>query len=173
MKKLIATFALLCATKFVFGDADPELKKFFEVPNSLGVFGIYPNLKPEEIHNESLENTLAQDDGYYEKKGFISGYQIDLNRDGEKEYLVITSMGGSAGRHYFIYQRKKEEWTIIGEILGWFHTIAPDEKWIELIVFSRGGGGHYSKEHLKFIDRGYKTVEIERFDNGIITKEKI
>ena len=170
MKKLIAAFTLLCSTSFVHGDADPALKKFFHVPNSLAEFGIYPDLQKEEIRDDSVKKELLLQLGEYTlSSDSIWGYRIDLNGDEQMEYFISSKLGGTGGPHYFILQRKNEKWTIIGDIQGWFHTTRSKNEWLDLIVFSRGGGGHYSRSHMQYKQEEYRTIEIQHFDNGKVT----
>jgi hypothetical protein len=97
-----------------------------------------------------------------------SGFALDLNNDKSPEYFLRSTLGGSGGPHYFIYSKRGDQWSTIGDFQGGFHLLKPRHGWNPIIGFSRGGGDSFSMFRLDFRGDRYDEIWMAHFDAGQI-----
>jgi hypothetical protein len=100
----------------------------------------------------------------------IYARRADLNDDGVMEWFIdIPFLGGSGGGFYDIITQTKNGVRSLGGMQGGVHLCVPakGEKWLQIEVSSRAGGGHMTRCLMKFQKTEYTDVRSEDHDyNG-------
>jgi len=178
--KFLNIIVLLLSVTFCRADEGPEFNDFSEVQNSIIRFGYATDKMlhfPKEEIGEDAFQLMSTWDGALTKDAIknqrLSGYTFDLNRDGVKEYFILTTLGGSGGGFYLIISKHNDDLHIIGNIQGWFHIVPSNTGWYDIVAFSKGGGGLYTKSILNNKDGEYRSTISQRYEHGIITDSGI
>ncbi|HWA28806.1 MAG TPA: hypothetical protein VG734_24355 [Lacunisphaera sp.] len=99
------------------------------------------------------------------------GFHHDLNGDGSAEYFIVTPHGGTAGPSYLVLACVDRRWQVILRTEGFIHQVeATQDRWPDLVVWSRGGGDNYAKVHHRFRAGEYQRTLLENFDDGLVSQ---
>lgn len=100
------------------------------------------------------------------------GFSLDLNEDGNSEHFVLNpGIGGTGGHAFEVISRDDGVWRRVGGFQSaalFLSRNDADEP--VLVVFGRGGGGHFIRRDHEFIRGAWRAVRGWKFDNGGITE---
>ena len=180
MKGVIAVIIILCSTP-VWADGTPECDAFLAVTNSLfctsgseSTAYIPSDLPPQvwSIMRPYIENPEIDPAIGGNIPDHINGFNVDLNADGRKEYVVeVQRFWGTAGRFYVLLADIEGEWKEISTHQGMIHLSTSSDN-IPVITFISRGGPEYFRKQEYIMQKGrLELLRSRHFDHGVITDE--
>ena len=180
MKWLTAVIMVLCATP-AWANGTPECTAFLAVSNSyFDTVTVKPtrytvtNLPPQvgAMMRPYIENPETDPASGHRTPEHINGFQIDLNGDGNNEYVLeVQRFRGTSGRFYVFLSEIKSEWKEVATLQGSFHLSASGNTAPLITFYSRGGPETYLRQEYRMNDGRFELLRSQRFRDGIITEE--
>lgn len=86
--------------------------------------------------------------------------RIDLNSNGNDEFIVQSNQSYSGGPMMYVFERRKNKFVNIADLGGGIYFAPPVNGYLEIVAHGRAGGGSITKSLYRY-DRGsYHLVRI-------------
>ena len=149
LEKFIPVFAIIFATAASDFIWPKELSHISEDQwHHVALADAPPNFNVEGLSNEEF---IDQADAVI----------VDLRGDGHHQLIINNGGGGSAGRGWSIYDKLDGKWKLIGDGCGGLTLCQKYNGYYQIEVWSRGGGGNFTKGLLRFEKDRYHAARLE------------